>query len=108
LVVKSAVPNTDDEIEVIAEKSGPWGRIRIRESQGISGINKCSIFLTPDQLEEHARVCLALAAEIRRRQTDQAASSLPAGSAKATEAERAHYLGMTIEQYRKTFSKGSL
>jgi len=65
--MKSAVPNNDDEIEVLTEKSGPWGRIRIRERQGggLHSVQKCSIFLTPDQLEEHARECLALAAKIR-------------------------------------------
>ena len=67
--MKSAVPNnnTDDEIEVLAEKSGPWGRIRIRERQGGGphDVMKCSIFLMPDQLEEHARACLALADKIR-------------------------------------------
>jgi len=67
--MKSAVPNNndDDEIEVLAEKSGLWGRIRIRERQGAGphDVKKCSIFLTPDQLEEHARVCVELAAKIR-------------------------------------------
>jgi len=67
--MKSAVPNNndDDEIEVLAEKSGLWGRIRIRERQGagLHDVKKCSIFLTPDQLEEHARVCVELAAKIR-------------------------------------------
>ena len=65
--MKSAVPNTNDEIEVVEEKDGPWARVRIRESQGMSGIRKCSIFLPPDQLEEHARECLAIAAKIRGR-----------------------------------------
>jgi len=66
--VRSARPNSSDEIEVLEEKSGPWGRVRIRESKGISGIQKCSIFLTPSQLEAHARECLAIAAKIRERQ----------------------------------------
>lgn len=105
--MKSIVPDTADEIEVVDEKHERWGRVRIRESQGISGVQKCSIFLTPDQLEEHARACLALATEIKRRQTDQAAFGLTLRPDKncAAEAERARYLGMTIEQYRKTFSK---
>jgi hypothetical protein len=96
--VKSAVPNTNDEIEVIAE-SGPWGRIRIRESQGLSGIAKCSIFLPPDQLEEHARECLALATKIRNASGLNTAK--PVEATETTEAARASYLGMTIEQYRK-------
>jgi len=103
--MKSAVPNTDDEIEVIeviAEKSSPWGRIRIRESQGISGVRKCSIFLTPAQLEEHARECLALATKIKNGQVD-----FETKPAEVAEADRARYLGMTIEQY-KAFRRESL
>jgi hypothetical protein len=60
--MKSTYPNTEDEIEVLDLKDVPWGRVRIREHHA-----KCSIFLTPDQLEEHARECLALAASIRER-----------------------------------------
>jgi hypothetical protein len=66
VVVKSTVPNnTDNEIEVLDER--PYGRIRIRERQGASwqDFEKCSISLTPDQLEDHARECLALAAQLR-------------------------------------------
>jgi len=96
--VKSTVPNTNDEIEVIPEKGAPWARIRIRESQGISGVGKCSIFLTPDQLEEHARECLTLAAKIRNGQVEFERS--PNKSVETSEAERASYLGMTIAQYR--------
>lgn len=92
--MKSSVPNTNDEIQVIDE-NGPWGRVRIRESQGISGIVKCSIFLPPDQLEEHARECLALAAKIRNSQV-----GVETKPVEVPEAERARYLGMTIEQYR--------
>lgn len=104
--MKSTVPNTNDEIEVIAEKSGPWGRIRIRESQGISGLAKCSIFLTPDQLEEHARECLALATKIKNSQIDfELNTTKPVETAEITEATRASYLGMTIEQYRKTIHR---
>lgn len=69
--MKSTVPNnTDNEIEVFAERDGLRGRIRIRERQGISfaDVVKCSISLTPDQLETHAAECLALAAKIRSRQ----------------------------------------
>lgn len=103
--MKAAVPNTDDEIDVIDEKHGHYGRIRIRENQGISRVNKCSIFLTPDQLEEHAKECLALASKIRTRQTADALDQL---AGRPSETERAHYLGMSIEQYRKAFSpKGS-
>jgi hypothetical protein len=103
--MKSAVPNTDDEIEVIAEKSGPWGRIRIREKQGASFADhvKCSIFLTPDQLEEHARECLVLAAKIRNSQVEF--ELIPARSVETPEAARAGYLGMTIEQYRRAFHR---
>jgi len=64
--MKSTVPNnTDNEIEVLDER--PYGRIRIRERQGgdWSAFEKCSISLTPDQLEEHARECLAIAAQLR-------------------------------------------
>lgn len=67
--MRSLVPNnTDNEIEVLDE--APYGRIRIRERQG-GGWNdyeRCSITLMPDQLEEHARECLALAAKLRSRQ----------------------------------------
>jgi len=65
--VKSTT-NPDNEIEVLADETNDQlGRIRIRERHGVSEIEKCSIFLTPDQLEEHARDCLALAACIRSR-----------------------------------------
>jgi hypothetical protein len=105
VVVKSAVPNTNDEIEVIAE-SGPWGRIRIRESQGISGIAKCSIFLPPDQLEDHARECLALATKIRNGQVaSEMNTAKPVETTETTEAARANYLGMTIEQYRRAIRR---
>ncbi len=100
--MKSVVPNTDDEIEVIAESS-PWGRIRIRESQGISGVRKCSIFLTPTQLEEHARECLALATKIKNGQVGFETKPV----AEVAEADRARYLGMTIEQY-KAFRRENL
>ena len=72
--MRSAVPNNNpvDEIEVLAESltSGPCGRVRIRELQGsgLSDVKKCSIFLTADQLEEHARECLAVAVKIRKHQ----------------------------------------
>lgn len=59
----------DDEIEVVDEKHGLYGRIRIRERQGKdrAGIVKVSIFLTPRQLEEHAAQCIALAAAMKDR-----------------------------------------
>ena len=64
--MKSAVPNnTDNEIEVLDEC--PHGQIRIRARQG-DNCQKCSISLTPDQLEEHARECLTLATKIRSRE----------------------------------------
>lgn len=65
--MKSAVPNTDDEIEVTEQQGDPWGRIRIRERQGggLRDVKKCSIFLGPDQLEQHAKECLALATKLR-------------------------------------------
>ena len=67
--MKSVAPNnSDNEIEVIDARS--YGRIRIRERQGgtWNAFEKCSISLTPDQVEEHARECLALAAKIRSAQ----------------------------------------
>lgn len=79
--MKSAVPGDccDDEIEVLTAEIDGWGcvgRIRIRERQGIGvpGFGKdppfvkCNIWLTADQLEEHARECIAIAAKIRSRQ----------------------------------------
>lgn len=69
--MKSAVPNTNDEIEVIEEPGHPWGRIRVCESQGGMGQAKCSIFLTPEQLFLHARDCIALAIKIKRRVVDE-------------------------------------
>ena len=65
--MKSTAPNTDDVIEVLDGNMLPFGRIRIRERQG-NDYKKCSIYLTPDQLEEHARECLTLATSIRKRQ----------------------------------------
>jgi len=65
--VKSTA-NPENEIEVVADKTNDQlGRVRIRERHGVGEIEKCSIFLTPDQLEEHARDCLAIAARIRSR-----------------------------------------
>lgn len=69
--MKSAVKNTNDEIEVIEEPGHPWGRIRVCESQGGMGQAKCSIFLTPEQLFLHARDCIALAIKIKRRVVDE-------------------------------------
>ena len=57
-----------NEIEAYAEDAaGPFARIRIREPRG-GTVEKCSIFLTPDQLDEHARTCTALAEALRSRQ----------------------------------------
>lgn len=69
ILLKSAVLNTNDEIEVFDEKPNPWGRIRIREQQGsqVSDKKKCSIFLPPHQLEEIAQACHAVAAGIKAR-----------------------------------------
>jgi hypothetical protein len=65
--MKSAVPGaTSDEIEVVDEKKD-YGRIRIRELQSGYNATKTSIFLTPDQLDEHAAECLRLSTTIRRR-----------------------------------------
>lgn len=69
--MKSAVPNSNDEIEVLEDPSNPWGRVRIRESQGQIGIQKkCSIFLTADQLHEHARECLVVADRLVKRASE--------------------------------------
>ena len=64
--MKSTI-EADNEIEAVAapEMNGQLGRVRIRERHGNNELEKCSIFLTPDQLEEHAQICLALAARIR-------------------------------------------
>jgi len=58
----------DDSIEVIDE-NGRWARIRIRERQGggLADFVKASIFLTPDQLEEHGKRCIQLAESMRER-----------------------------------------
>ena len=55
-----------DKIDVL-ENAVPYaGQIRICETGGPAALapRKCSILLTPDQLREHARACLALADEI--------------------------------------------
>ena len=64
-----SVSEIDNEIEVVDENHERWVRVRIRERQGISfaDVRKCSVFLTPDQLEKHAHECLVLAAKIRSR-----------------------------------------
>ena len=51
-----------DTIEVVDEQHNNYGRIRIREP-----MCKASVFLSPDQLEQHALECFALAAAIRAR-----------------------------------------
>ena len=61
---------SDNEIDVEDNGDaldGRFGRVRIYEQHG-GGRQKCSIFLTADQLEDHAQTCLALAANIKRRQ----------------------------------------
>lgn len=64
---KSSAPNTDDEIEILGSDGAipGYGRIRIRERQGASGTEKCSIFLTPDQLESIGDQCRRIAEAIR-------------------------------------------
>ncbi len=65
--MKSNVRNTDDEIEVLEVPGCTYARIRIRENQGMAGRVKCSVFLEAEQLEEHARDCLAMANWVRSR-----------------------------------------
>ena len=62
--MKSDVVNTDDEIDVLEMPGCPYARIRIRESQGRL---KCSVFLGPEQLDEHAAACSYMARQIRER-----------------------------------------
>ena len=68
----SVIDTTDDEIEVVDETHGRHGRIRIRERQGpgFADVRKASIFLTANQLEDHARKCLKLAALLRSRREE--------------------------------------
>jgi hypothetical protein len=58
--------NPKDEIDVLDENNGLYGRIRVREHSRDGG-RKASIFLTPDQLEEHAAACIALAENMKDR-----------------------------------------
>lgn len=67
-ILKSALEPCDS-IEVVDEgdrvlRGLRFGRVRIREGLGLI-VQKASIYLTADQLEDHARACLALATKIR-------------------------------------------
>lgn len=59
-IVSAHDPN--DSIELIDDHNGLGARIRIRERAG-----KASIYLSPGQLEEHARACLEFAEAMRSR-----------------------------------------
>lgn len=64
--MKSTAPNCErDEIEILDEGNifdgVRYARVRVREPNG-----KASIFLTADQLEEVARLCLIGADKIRK------------------------------------------
>lgn len=56
--------NLGDEIELVDENNGLYARIRVRERVDN---RKASIFLTPDQLVEHAHDCIVLARAMRHR-----------------------------------------
>ena len=54
----------NDEIEVLDE-GALYGRIRIRELQSGCNATKASIYLTAEQLVQHAQECLKLAERLR-------------------------------------------
>lgn len=58
--------NTYEEIEVLDVPDRAYARVRVRE-RGSSWSSKASIYLGPDQLEEHARACLDMAGRVRDR-----------------------------------------
>ena len=71
MILRSSIPNTDDEIEVVEETGLLAGvtRVRIRERQGagMAGIQKCSIFLSADELEAFGAECERIARVMRAR-----------------------------------------
>lgn len=61
--IKTDRAGSIDSIEVIDENNGLWARVRVREQR----LGKASIYLTPSELEQHGRACIALAEDMKAR-----------------------------------------